>query len=128
MLVQLHLAANQRAEPFVDHAGVLRDSKTGRPINGARLDGGAYDEYEDSMRECLSLGCFPSRALRPRRLGRARGGTAGCDVMAALWLTRACLAAAGYSFFDSGEVEMLGRKKNRPSFYNTGKIIPLAEY
>ena len=50
MLVQLHLAANQRAEPFVDHAGVLRDSKTGRPINGARLDGGAYDEYEDSMR------------------------------------------------------------------------------
>ena len=48
--------------------------------------------------------------------------------MAALWLTRACLAAAGYSFFDSGEVEMLGRKKNRPSFYNTGKIIPLAEY
>ena len=40
-----------------------------------------------------------------------------------------CLSGAvGYSFFDSGDIEMLGRKKNRPSYYNTGKIIPLAEY
>jgi len=34
MLIQLHRSANQKAEPFVDHAGILRDSKTGRPING----------------------------------------------------------------------------------------------
>ncbi|EIW63599.1 acyltransferase ChoActase/COT/CPT [Trametes versicolor FP-101664 SS1] len=87
MLIQLHLSANQRAEPFVDHAGVLRDSKTGRPINGHRgsADGaGAYDD-EDTM-------------------------------------------PAGYSFFDSGEIELLGRRKSRPSYYNTGKIIPMAEY
>ena len=36
--------------------------------------------------------------------------------------------AAGYSFFDSGDVELLGRRKARPSYYKTGKIIPLAEY
>jgi carnitine O-acetyltransferase len=34
ILVQLHREANERPAPFVDHAGVLRDSKTGRPING----------------------------------------------------------------------------------------------
>lgn len=34
MLIQLHREANERPAPFVDHAGVLRDSKTGRPING----------------------------------------------------------------------------------------------
>lgn len=34
MLIQLHRSANERPAPFVDHAGVLRDSKTGRPING----------------------------------------------------------------------------------------------
>ncbi|KAI1785469.1 acyltransferase ChoActase/COT/CPT [Ganoderma leucocontextum] len=87
ILVQLHLSANQRPEPFVDHQGVLRDSKTGRPINGHR-HGNSVDTVsldEDNM-------------------------------------------MMGYSFFDSGDIEMLGRKKNRPSYYNTGKIIPLAEY
>ncbi|KAH9859123.1 acyltransferase ChoActase/COT/CPT [Lenzites betulinus] len=89
ILVQLHLSANQRAEPFVDHAGVLRDSKTGRPIHGQghrsaeSIGGGAYED-EDTM--------------------------------------------PGYSFFDSGDVELLGRKKSRPSYYNTGRIIPMAEY
>ncbi len=46
-LIALVRAANERPEPFVDHAGVLRDSKTGRRINGALSD----DELEvDSMR------------------------------------------------------------------------------
>lgn len=34
ILVSLMRAANERAAPFVDHSGILRDSKTGRPING----------------------------------------------------------------------------------------------
>ena len=46
VLVALVRAANERPEPFVDHAGVLRDSKTGRRINGSLSD----DEEEDSMR------------------------------------------------------------------------------
>ncbi|KZT65330.1 acyltransferase ChoActase/COT/CPT [Daedalea quercina L-15889] len=82
MLIQQHLSANPKREPFVDHAGILRDSKTGRPINGQAH---GYGEYDD--------------ALMP-----------------------------GYSFFDSGDVELLGRRKRMPSYYNTGKIIPLAEY
>jgi carnitine O-acetyltransferase len=36
--VQLHREANERPAPFVDHAGILRDSKTGRPINGYASD------------------------------------------------------------------------------------------
>lgn len=56
ILIQLHLSANERAEPFVDHAGILRDSKTGRPINGMlqaaeRATMEAYDDYSDTMRE-----------------------------------------------------------------------------
>lgn len=39
ILIQLHRDANERPAPFVDHSGVLRDSKTGRAINGtADLD------------------------------------------------------------------------------------------
>ena len=33
IMIQLHREANERPAPFVDHTGVLRDSKTGRPIN-----------------------------------------------------------------------------------------------
>ena len=54
MLIQLHLAANQRAEPFVDHAGVLRDSRTGRPINGRGSPEATGFDDGDSMRKCLS--------------------------------------------------------------------------
>src|ERR1700678_4224763 len=35
LLIQLHRSANERPAPFVDHSGILRDSKTGRPINGS---------------------------------------------------------------------------------------------
>jgi carnitine O-acetyltransferase len=83
MLIQLHRSANQRPAPFVDHSGILRDSKTGRPINGATSESSDDDEDAYDM--------------------------------------------PGYSFFDSGEVALLGRKKKSP-FSNIGKVIPLAEY
>ncbi|KAH6905792.1 carnitine acetyl transferase [Coprinopsis sp. MPI-PUGE-AT-0042] len=83
MLTQLHRAANERPAPFVDHTGILRDGKTGRPING--LSGGESSEEEDEA------------------------------------------AMPGYSFFDSGSVELLGRKK-KSQFRDIGKVIPLAEY
>ncbi|KAF9528240.1 carnitine acetyl transferase [Crepidotus variabilis] len=82
MLIQLHRSANERPAPFVDHHGILRDSKTGRPINGAASDSEGEDEE---------------------------------------------VPLPGYSFFDSGEVALLGRKKKSP-FSNVGKVIPLAEY
>ncbi|KAH9932526.1 acyltransferase ChoActase/COT/CPT [Fomitopsis serialis] len=82
LLIQQHASANPKPEPFVDHAGILRDSKTGRPINGQAHGHGEYDD----------------------------------------------VTMPGYSFFDSGDVELLGRRKRMPSYYNTGKIIPLAEY
>lgn len=80
MLIQLHREANERPAPFVDHAGVLRDSKTGRPINSHVME---VTEDDDGM--------------------------------------------VGYSFFDSAEVELAGRRK-RYQQPNVGKIIPLAEY
>ena len=55
ILVQLHMAANPRPEPFVDHAGILRDSRTGRPINGRTSpetkENAGFDDG-DYMREC----------------------------------------------------------------------------
>lgn len=44
MLIQLHRAANERPAPFVDHAGVLRDSKTGCPISGHVIEVTEDDE------------------------------------------------------------------------------------
>ncbi|KAI0294234.1 acyltransferase ChoActase/COT/CPT [Multifurca ochricompacta] len=81
VLVALVRAANERPEPFVDHAGVLRDSKTGRRINGNVNDD---DDEVDSM--------------------------------------------PAYSFFDSYDVELLGRSRKRPDPLTVGKVIPLAEY
>lgn len=85
VLVQLYLSANERPAPFVDHSGVLRDSKTGRPINGATKDSedAADGDYEDTM--------------------------------------------AGYSFFDTGDIELLGGRK-RSAHANIGKVLPLSEY
>ena len=54
ILVALHLEVNARPAPFVDHAGVLRDSKTGRAINGygSADRGGEESDEGDIMREC----------------------------------------------------------------------------
>ena len=50
LLIQLHRSANERPAPFVDHQGVLRDSKTGRPINGyGSLSSDEEDEVEESF-------------------------------------------------------------------------------
>ncbi|KAF8959704.1 acyltransferase ChoActase/COT/CPT [Flammula alnicola] len=85
LLIQLHRSVNHRPAPFVDHMGILRDSKTGRPIHGATSDSSEEDEHEE-------------------------------------------VVLPGYSFFDSGEVALLGRKKPKSPFSNIGKVIPLAEY
>ena len=57
LLIQLHRSANQRPAPFVDHLGILRDSKTGRPINGALSSGEESEEggeNEVALRKLLS--------------------------------------------------------------------------
>jgi len=45
LLIQLHRSANARPAPFVDHAGILRDSKTGRALNGHAN----HDSDDDSI-------------------------------------------------------------------------------
>lgn len=99
MLIQLHREANERPAPFVDHAGVLRDSKTGRPINGHATE---VTEDDDAMGKFLHTPSHP-RALNILHF------------------------TVGYSFFDSAEVELASRRK-RYQQPNVGKIIPLAEY
>ncbi|KAF4604357.1 hypothetical protein EYR40_001536 [Pleurotus pulmonarius] len=89
VMVEVYRAANQRPEPWVDHAGVLRDSKTGRRIGSVNANGGGYKSDSGSEEEEVSI--------------------------------------PGYSFFDSGDVELLGRRKRTP-YENIGKVIPLAEY
>ncbi|KIK90875.1 hypothetical protein PAXRUDRAFT_831305 [Paxillus rubicundulus Ve08.2h10] len=83
ILVQHYLSANERPAPFVDHSGILRDSKTGRPINGSDDGDGASDGYDDTM--------------------------------------------TGYSFFDSGDMELLGGRKRSP-YANVGKVLCLSDY
>lgn len=84
ILIDIHLKANARPAPFVDHAGVLRDSKTGRPINGHAHDEPGHESDDD-------------------------------DLM------------PGYSFFDSGDIELLGDRK-RSHYSNIGKTLQLSEY
>ncbi|TRM57146.1 acyltransferase ChoActase/COT/CPT [Schizophyllum amplum] len=85
LLVHLHRSANERPAPFVDHTGVLRDSKTGRPINGWGEPAKDSDSDEDEM-------------LIP-----------------------------GYSFFDSGDVALLGQRRRTP-WADVGKVLHIAEY
>jgi len=119
VLVALVRAANERPEPFVDHAGVLRDSKTGRRIDG-NVPVSDEEEEADSMR--ASFLPLPKRD----------------DLF----------STATYSFFDSYDVELLGKTRKRQDPYTvgkssvgrwkawrtrlirliTGKVIPLVEY
>lgn len=56
ILIHLYLSANERPAPFVDHSGILRDSKTGRPINGqGGSDDGVSDGDEDTMSQSQLL-------------------------------------------------------------------------
>ena len=97
LIVQLHREANERSAPFVDHMGILRDARTGRPIHGVtsdeiESDTESFDEavmskwYWISDVECMSAD------------GR-------CDF------------TAGYSFFDSGDIARLGREQARAASF-----------
>lgn len=96
-VIHLHRAANERPSPFVDHSGVLRDARTGRPINGRVLD----DEEEDEI------------ALRK--------STYLVFIVLYFCLTTWLLLCvlAGYSFFGSGDVEkILGQRKRAEQPYS----------
>lgn len=47
MLISQWKEANEKAQDWVDHSGVLRDSKTGNPISVE-----ADEEDEEAMRKC----------------------------------------------------------------------------
>jgi len=49
ILVAIHLEANAHPAPFVDHAGILRDSKTGRPINGHVMEASGEECEDDAL-------------------------------------------------------------------------------
>lgn len=51
ILIAIHLEANARPAPFVDHAGILRDSKTGRPISGHADDDPEHENDDSLMRK-----------------------------------------------------------------------------
>lgn len=53
VLVALHLEVNARPAPFIDHAGILRDSKTGRAIHGYADDEPGHESDDDVMGEFL---------------------------------------------------------------------------
>ena len=118
MLVQLHLAANQRAEPWVDHAGVLRDARTGRRIHTFAEDESDTSEEDFAMSEFL-FNPSPPPII--------------CDEDTGMLTVYVFVRIAGYSFFDSGDVRLLGRSEESPTRHQrqrsqVGKVIPMAEY
>jgi carnitine O-acetyltransferase len=99
LLVSLVRAANERPEPFVDHAGVLRDSKTGQRIDG-----------KDEEEEVVSMRASFFAALL-------------CIVISSM----TCWDTAAYSFFDSYDVELLGKTRKRSDLYTIGEspVVPI---
>jgi len=96
LLVQLYLSANEHPAPFVDHSGVLRDSKTGRAINGgSKPENG--DSEDDEGYETMRM--FPP--------------------VQCVSIEISFCVLAGYSFFDSGDIELLGGRK-RSAYANIG--------
>ncbi|KAH7098270.1 acyltransferase ChoActase/COT/CPT [Auriculariales sp. MPI-PUGE-AT-0066] len=79
MIVQLHRQANERSAPFVDHAGILRDVRTGVPISN-----GYTDDPEEWLRsasgeggageseELTGYSFFDSGEVDPLRRSRVR--------------------------------------------------------
>jgi carnitine O-acetyltransferase len=102
VLVALVRAANERPEPFIDHAGILRDSKTGQRIDGSVLVSDEEEEVVDSMRASF-LRLFPFLVFRK-------------------WDD--LFSTATYSFFDSYDVELVGRTRKRQDPYTVGKFVP----
>ena len=49
LLIQQWKAANERPEHFVDHAGILRDARTGKAITGSPDPGNGQDEEEEML-------------------------------------------------------------------------------
>jgi len=55
ILVQLHKAANARPAPFVDHFGIMRDSKTGRRIISNACENGCEDNVAEGAEEEIPM-------------------------------------------------------------------------
>jgi carnitine O-acetyltransferase len=49
MLIGQWKQANERPNAFVDHSGVLRDSRTGKPIEDVVSDEGSEHEQDDVL-------------------------------------------------------------------------------
>lgn len=47
VIQQIYRQANERPDPFVDHTGTLRDSRTGNPISAHVVDETGEDEEEE---------------------------------------------------------------------------------
>ena len=54
MLVQMWKEANEAPEAFMDHAGILRDARTGKPIES--VDEEEKEKEGEEMRKLICLG------------------------------------------------------------------------
>jgi len=77
MVIGLHRSANERAGPFVDHAGVLRDARTGVPIQNAYSDDPeewlrGSTQADGDGEELTGYSFFDSGEVDPLRRSRVR--------------------------------------------------------
>jgi carnitine O-acetyltransferase len=87
MILHIYRQANERPAPFVDHTGILRDSRTGEPITPVVGPNDEDDEDEDLSKSTNSVD--------------NKNANSGI---------------AGYSFFDAGGVEALNRERIRAPY------------
>ncbi|KZT56722.1 acyltransferase ChoActase/COT/CPT [Calocera cornea HHB12733] len=98
MIIHIYRAANERAGSFVDHSGVLRDARTGEPISIGSLS-------------------VDTHVRGPPDEDKTPGSVTPNDDM----------MTTGYSFFDSGEVDLLARPRKR-SAYGVGRSLLMSDY
>lgn len=120
ILIAIHLEANARPAPFVDHAGILRDSKTGRAISGHADDDPEHEVDDALMREPhFYFACVKAAKsnIVQRVIRSLTAETFSCSVAERKLRIRMLVSATVLCYyFVSGFTSFLG------------KILQLAEY
>ncbi|KAH0834292.1 hypothetical protein J3R83DRAFT_11665 [Lanmaoa asiatica] len=85
VLIHLYLSANERPVPFVDHSGILHDSKTGQAINGQTSESWLLSKIQQHYHiNCISIPCH-EQSKNPESLCMLHDSMAHCVAMRMVW-------------------------------------------
>ncbi|KAH0826504.1 hypothetical protein J3R83DRAFT_5509 [Lanmaoa asiatica] len=85
ILIHLYLSADERPAPFVDHSGILHDSKTGQAINCQTGQSWLLSKIQQHYHiNCISTPCH-EQSKNSESLCVLRDSTAHCVAMRMVW-------------------------------------------